>query len=68
MTSRPCISLPSDLLSAYRAAGGPPLSSLTADAIRAWLRGHGRAVPAEAPPAKTAAASAARWQRGDAGK
>lgn len=67
-SSRPSISLPTPLLDAYRSARAtpegatlPPLSTLCQRAVTAELLALGIPVPEAPPPARTAAATAARW-------
>lgn len=64
--TRPGVSVPRNLIDAYREANGPSLSGLLADAMRLWLGGVGVAPPPPPPPARTRAATvAAQGRRSD---
>ena len=65
MVARPCVSVPPDLLAAYRAAPGlPGLSELLVSAMRAALVQAGaEPPPPPATPTRTTAATRARWER-----
>lgn len=63
-SARPCVSVPADLLAAYRAVRGlPGLSELLTSAMRAQLVQAGVEPPAPPTLTRTTSATRLRWRR-----